>query len=105
MRETGRTNDLPSGGFARVWGSLALKTSCLSQFLNYYHIKRNYHKYNDYVTEEIGLRRLHSEPRDKEEEVAGVPEFAGVTKWFRGSCLADSCEFCQSPNSATPELL
>jgi hypothetical protein len=31
VRKTGRTNDLPSGGFDRVWRSLALKISfCLN---------------------------------------------------------------------------
>src|ERR1700727_2157090 len=48
VRETGRTNDLSSGGFARVWGSLALKTSCLSRSLNDDHTTRNYCKYNYY---------------------------------------------------------
>jgi hypothetical protein len=63
VRETGRTNDLSSGGFGGVWGSLALKTSCLSRFLNDYHIKRNYCKYNNYILEEVDLTRLHPELR------------------------------------------
>jgi hypothetical protein len=73
VRKTGRTNDLPSGGFDRVWRSLALKTSFSPQFMNDYKSKRKYHKYNDYYGKDevaFNLREKNPGEVDKEPQPA-----------------------------------